>query len=161
MGEKPVSISIRKTAAVLVLAGLAAAVPAGSASAAPASGPARSVFVQVDNWTQCEMDFVTADLTHGTWSGNNFPPSVITNSTWGVWGSESSGFATGTEGYATYQLFHCVNPANNYKWVNFHWDDPYTGSNSYDNNGTSAGVNITRSGGGGDNAVVQFVVKTS
>ncbi|WP_051943021.1 hypothetical protein [Streptacidiphilus rugosus] len=166
------SITIRKSAAVLLLAGLAAGVPAAAANAAGAASaargvaatdnaPARSVFVEVDNWTQCEMDFVGADLSHGIWTGVNWPPAVITNSTWGVWGSESNGVATGTEGTATYQLFHCVNPANNYKWVAFHWDDPFVGANSYDNKGTSSGVKITRSGGSGDNAVVSFTVKTS
>ncbi|MFJ5231429.1 hypothetical protein ACIQBJ_16210 [Kitasatospora sp. NPDC088391] len=137
-----------------------AAAAKSSAPAALSSAAARSTFVQVNNWTQCEMDFVTADLSSGIWTGIDWPPLTITNSTWGVWQSESNGFMTGTEGTATYQLKKCVNPANNYKWVKFHWDNPFRGSNSYDNNGTSAGVNITRSGGSGDNAVVTFVVKT-
>ncbi|GAA4985938.1 hypothetical protein [Kitasatospora paranensis] len=161
----------RKPAAALVLAALALGVQTTAASAAPApasAGPAaaasgaaaRSVLVQVDNWTQCEMDFVSASLSGGIWTGTDWPPAVITNSTWGVWQSESNGVGTGTEGFATYQLHKCVNPANNYTWVKFHWNDPFYGSNSYDTNGTGAGVKVTRSGGSGNNAVVSFTVKT-
>jgi hypothetical protein len=165
----------RRPAAALVLAALAlgaqttaaSAAPAGpaaptaaAASATTASAAARSVLVQVDNWTQCEMDFVSASLSSGIWTGTDWPPAVITNSTWGVWQSESNGVGTGTEGFATYQLHRCVNPANNFTWVKFHWNDPFSGSNSYDTNGTGAGVKITRSGGSGDNAVVSFTVRT-
>ncbi|MFG2004785.1 hypothetical protein ACGFNU_37105 [Spirillospora sp. NPDC048911] len=138
---------------------LAAAV--ASAASASASGAARSVFVEVNNWTQCEMDFHDADLSHGVWSGTNWPPSEIINSTWGDWSSESNGVFTGTEGTASSLLRKCVNPANNFKVVKFHWNNPYVGANSYDNSGTSSGVKITRSGGSGNNAVVQFRVETS
>ncbi|MFD9130428.1 aegerolysin family protein [Kitasatospora sp. NPDC059571] len=160
-------ITVRRAGAALVLAALAVAAQTTAAGAAPAhpaaatsGAAARSVLVQVDNWTQCEMDFVSASLSSGTWTGIDWPPATITNSTWGVWQSESNGFMTGTEGKATYQLHKCVNPADEYKWVSFHWDNPYAGSNSYDTKGTSSGVKITRSGGSGDNAVVSFVVKT-
>lgn len=153
----------RKTAAALAAAALGTLLmtTTASASAAPASAtssPARSVFVEVNNWTGCRMDFVTATLTHGTWTDGDLPPGEITNSVWGVWASESNGFATGTEGFATYQLHACTNPANVGKWVKFHWNNPYVGSNTYDNVGTSSGVSIIRTGGSGNNAVVQFRV---
>lgn len=159
------SISIRKTAAAVLVAGTVA-VPVLSTASASASvahpqltSAARSVQAFVTNRTGCMLNLVSDSLSHGIWTTT--PPFQIPNGTAGTWESESDGFMTGTEGTATYRLTNCADPRQNLKFAAFHWDNPYVGSNSYDNVGTTQGVNIARQGGSGDNAVVSWFVTTS
>ncbi|GAA2008604.1 hypothetical protein [Catenulispora subtropica] len=158
--------SIRKTAAALLVAGVAAVpvVSVSSASAAvahpqPASSAARSVQAFVTNDSGCTMTLFSDSLSGGIWT--IMPEFTVPNGAATSWESESNGLWTGTEGVATYRLGNCVDPAQNLKFAVFHWDDPYATSNEYDNVGTSSGVHITRSGGSGNNAIVNWVVTTS
>ncbi|GAA2039465.1 hypothetical protein GCM10009839_46810 [Catenulispora yoronensis] len=105
------------------------------------------------------MTLFSDSLSGGIWT--IMPEFTVPNGAATAWESESNGFMTGTEGVASYRLSNCHNPAQNLKFANFHWNDPYYGSNSYDNAGTSAGVHIARSGGSGNNAIVTWVVTTS
>jgi hypothetical protein len=69
-------------------------------------------------------------------------------------GSESSGVATGTEGEVTYNIEGTSGSAH------FHWDNPFIGSNSYDES-TPTGFKADRSGGDGDNATVNWTFDCS
>ena len=152
------SISIRKTAAAVLAAGVVA-VPMLTASSASASNAERTVVVYLSNLSGCTMTRAAASLSHGVWT---ITPAVqIANNTTSEWESESNGVLTGTEGTATYVLGNCANPAQNAKLAIFHWDNPYVGSNTYDTSGTTPGVNIVRKGGSGDNAIVNWLVRTS
>ena len=160
------NVTKRQLATAAVLAGIAAvpavsATPASAAVAAPqtASAAARSVEAFVTNNTGCTMTLFSASLSGGIWTF--MPEFTVPNGAATAWESESNGLWTGTEGVASYRLGNCANPAQNLKFANFHWDDPYATSNEYDNAGTSAGVHIARSGGSGDNAIVTWVVTTS
>jgi len=157
------SMSIRKSAAAVLVAGVAAisAANVSSASAAVASpqlsNAHRSVQASVTNNTHCTWTKVDESLSHGVWATE--PEDNVFAAT--MWESESDGIATGTEGDVTYRLGGCADPAQNTKFVRFHWDNPYAGSNSYDTFGSSAGVHAVRSGGSGDNAIVNWVVTVS
>jgi hypothetical protein len=160
------SISIRKSAVAVLIAGTVA-VPALSTSSASASAArpqsassaARSVQAFVTNRTGCMMTLFSESLPHGIWT--TVPEFQIPNGTASSWESESDGLWTGTEGTATYRLSNCADPAQNLKFAVFHWDDPYATSNEYDNVGTTPGVHIARTGGSGNNATVSWFVTTS
>lgn len=152
------SISIRKTAAAVLAAGVMTA-PMLTAASASASVPDRTVVVYLSNLTGCTMTRAAASLSHGIWV---ITPAVqIANNTTSEWESDSKGLLTGTEGTATYVLGNCADPAQNAKLAIFHWDNPYVGSNTYDTIGTTPGITIVRKGGSGDNAIVNWLVRTS
>src|SRR5262249_28859804 len=68
-----------------------------------------------------------------------------------TWESESNGFATGTEGRAIYRL---QGTPQGTPWTfTLHWDNPFIGSNSYDET-APAGFSASHEGGSGDNAEV-------
>lgn len=153
------SISIRKSAAAVLIAAAAVSAASVSSASAAVASPAdstasRSVQAFVTNNTHCTWTRVSFSLSHGVWLTE--PEDIVHAAT--MWESESNGLATGTEGVATYRLGNCADPSQNTKFVRFHWDNPYVGSNSYDNVGTSTGVHAVRSGGSGDNAIVTWVV---
>jgi hypothetical protein len=83
---------------------------------------ARSYWVRVYNYTGTELTLTNKDLQHGIWSNNGgaTPPDVIPEGHRAEWGSESDGFATGTEGEAIY-----ASGAGEFK---IYWDNPYIGS---------------------------------
>lgn len=124
---------------------------------------ARSTQVTLDSAAGVEGRFnlrlMNSGLDHGEWTSQ--PPELIGNL--GIWESESNGFATGTEGRATYQLEDV--DGNRMGELTLHWDNPFAGSNSYDqsvdpaadpNDASAPGYSIVRLGGGGDNASVTF-----
>lgn len=84
----------------------------------------RSFFIEVVN---AGPDLVRKDfgLDHGIWSndGGFVPPERIPHRSRARWESESNGFATGTQGHATY--------TSSSGDVGFFWDDPFVGSNSF------------------------------
>ena len=115
---------------------------------------ARSTTVKLQNTTDFTLTLINAELDHGIWSQNQYPPRTIGPKSEGSWMSESDGFMTGTEGSVTYQL------SDSKGNVYIEWDNPYIGSNSYKHT-APAGFEISQSGGSGDNAVVTFTLSTS
>ena len=119
---------------------------------------ARSVSVIFDNRTGRNLLKQNDRLDHGKWTTR--PPDVIGNR--GDWESESDGFLTGTEGSTSYHIVDLDDSVLGS--FDVHWDDPFSGSNSYshsvspaaDTSGT--GFSIGHIGGGGDNATVTFVL---
>ncbi|KAJ4027867.1 hypothetical protein NW752_000113 [Fusarium irregulare] len=77
--------------------------------------------------------------------------SIIGPDSQGKLQAESAGLWTGDEGSVYYS-----SPAGTFY---FQFDNPYSGSNSYDES-APAGYKITRSGGGGDNAAVTWIIGT-
>ena len=99
------------------------------------------------------------ELDHGEWTTE--PPAIIGNL--GSWESESDGFATGTEGRVTYQIQ--TDEGEVIGQLRLHWDNPFVGSNSYDESvtpqatsATTPGFSVVHTGGGGDNASVTFTL---
>lgn len=76
----------------------------------------------------------------------------------GLWQSESQGFMTGTEGTAKYSV-----GAQSQDTITFYWDNPYVGSNRYNESSSNTAYTVSRSkdSGDGDNTQVYFVVKSS
>jgi hypothetical protein len=126
------------------------AAPAHTTGIGPASA-SRWVEVTFTN-KYIPLKLVRYSLPHGKW--NVVPPDVIPtrSGTQGgvIWGSESNGFATGTEGNAEYS----INDSDT-QHVFIHWDNPYVGSNDYDCHGPD-GTFCQWTGGGGNGARVKF-----
>ncbi|KAA6222247.1 Crystal protein ET79 [Streptomyces albofaciens JCM 4342] len=112
--------------------------------------PVRSTQVKVVNETDTLLARSGAGLSHGIWSGDNLPPSLIKPHEWASWKSESDGFATGTEGWAEYLM------SGGSKLI-VRWNNPFAGSNSYSCE-PPPGRSCSQSGGGGNNAKVVFTV---
>jgi hypothetical protein len=90
-------------------------------------------------------------LDHGIWT--TLPPETIPNHTQVTWESESNGFMTGTEGHITYSI------GTTGEWAYMHWDNPFFGSNSYDQRVSGGGYEIDPSGrGDGNNSSIKYVV---
>ncbi|GAB3987488.1 hypothetical protein GCM10029978_106500 [Actinoallomurus acanthiterrae] len=143
----PMRAGVRTAVAAAVLGGgLIASIPPASAHSA------RSVEVFLNNLTGCDLVLVTTRLDHGVFQAR--PPQRILQGDQGRWASESSGIWTGTEGEADYFTQSCRNPANNNKRIHFHWDNPYSGSNSYDSAGTDGAFRSNIVGGSGNHAGV-------
>ncbi|MEV0413186.1 Crystal protein ET79 [Streptomyces sp. NPDC050448] len=144
------------TAVAAMAAGATALAP--TAQAAPVAGPspvaassARSTDVVFSNSTSQQLTRVSSSLPHGCWNNDALPPDYIAKGITTSWGSRSCGMLTGTEGYTTYRVTATG------QQIKIHWNNPYTGSNSY---GCEAptGYACTRTGGGGDNATVNFTL---
>jgi hypothetical protein len=112
---------------------------------------ARSVQVVFHNHTNETLTLDRAELSHGRWTKQ--PPRSIGPKQQAEWASESSGFATGTEGRATYHLH-----GNSHAKVELHWDNPFVGSDSYEQH-APAGFHLSQQGGSGDNARVVWTLK--
>ncbi|MFJ7593162.1 Crystal protein ET79 [Streptomyces sp. NPDC097617] len=129
--------------------------PRTLAAPQPAAGPAtiqaaRSTQVTLNNSTGGLLARTDSGLSHGIWSDNQLPPVNIMPGQRGTWQSESDGFLTGTQGYATYQV-------QGGGHVTVQWNNPYSGSNSYSCT-APAGRTCTRTGGSGNNAAVAFTL---
>ncbi|MEU0661926.1 Crystal protein ET79 [Streptomyces lavendulocolor] len=127
-----------------------AAGPASALAGPPGAQAARSTHVTFNNHTDRLMLRTDARLAWGVWTANQYPPESIPPGNTRSWQSESEGFATGTEGEATYVLQGVGN-------VRIKWNNPYVGSNSYECS-APAGYQCRRSGGGGDNASPVFTL---
>lgn len=112
---------------------------------------ARSVDVTFNNETDSTMHRTYMKLDHGAWCENSSPPETIAAHESGQWCSESDGFMTGTEGTVHYHL-------DGEGTVKVHWDNPYSGSNSYKYSAPK-NFEIEKDGGSGDNARVTFTLK--
>ena len=95
-------------------------------------------------------------LDHGIWTRQP-PPSIppLTNANWE---SESNGFMTGTEGYVDYDIR--LASGESAGTCHVYWDNPFIGSNEYEEK-TPATFRVKRQGGGGDNAVVRLTFSSS
>ncbi len=112
---------------------------------------ARSTNVTLQNNTTLTLTRTNANLSHGIWSQNLYPPQTIDSNSKGNWQSESDGFMTGTEGTVTYQFLNAAGS------VTINWDNPYAGSNSYSHS-VPKGYILEQTGGSGNNAVVTFTL---
>ena len=110
---------------------------------------ARSVQLTVINRTAVSLNCSTAVLDGGEWVA--YPPDSITSGSTGVWGTQSHGFATGTEGQATFQI------AETTGLVTIRWDNPYWGSSSFSCEVTP-GYTCAVSGGRGNNSSVTATI---
>lgn len=113
---------------------------------------ARSVTIKVDNKFAIALVFDHDSLQHGVWGSN--PPPRIEPGTLAEWVAESNGIATGTEGTVWYRL----DISSSTGLVRLHWDNPFVGSNNFDQSGPDV-VTVSRIGdGSGDDATAHWVV---
>ncbi|MFJ8476394.1 aegerolysin family protein [Kitasatospora sp. NPDC094011] len=120
---------------------------------------ARSTGVSFHNRTGCDLtlDQLSLQLPHGVWTAA--PPKLIGRDQGAGWGSESSGLLSGTEGRVRYVTQNCLTGSDDNRQVQLHWDNPYAGSNSYDESGSDYSTfRIDRAGGSGNNTVVTWTV---
>jgi hypothetical protein len=120
---------------------------------------ARSTHVTLTNLAgRLNLRKTSEELDHGEWTSH--PPALVGNRA--DWESESDGFATGTEGRVAYEIENDTGGAVG--TLNLHWDNPFVGSNSYDESVspqadvTGNGFTVVHRGGGGNNADVEFVL---
>lgn len=112
--------------------------------------PTRSTKVTIINQLSSDLILQMQALAHGIWTEDMFPPQVIPSGSTVSFQAESDGFMTGDEGVITYS-----GPIGQFRFV---FDNPYNGSNSYDDE-VPDGYVAVRSGGGGDNADVTWLVR--
>jgi hypothetical protein len=143
---------ITLAAAIAVFSIIAAT---GSVSAADAA--ARSTNVTLVNQTGCDLNRTSEHLIHGAYS--IVPPTLIRIGEQGIWRSRSKGIATGTEGRVTYRTSDCENRNLKQKDIRMHWDNPFIGANSYDDNGTDPAFRVDHEGGSGNDANVTFFAR--
>jgi len=117
---------------------------------------ARSVTVNFTNNSDVALVRNNDGLSHGEWTVE--PPARVEAGTSVSWESESAGIATGTEGEVFYDIETL--PGQTGGQAHFHWDDPFVGSNSYDES-VPDGYKADRSGGSGDNATVSWTFDCS
>ena len=150
-----VRMALGRIIGVGVLAAVGTLAAAGTAHAAAprptASNPhtqaVREVNVVFVNYTVTPLTRAGGVLDHGEW--NMFPPEQIQGLSRAYWGTESNGFATGTEASINYGT-----PFGNV-WV--HWNNPFVGENSFDCI-TPPGLSCVSLGGGGSTADVTFLL---
>ncbi|MBG0738047.1 hypothetical protein IV500_01170 [Paeniglutamicibacter antarcticus] len=107
---------------------------------------ARSVTINFDNTTDVALIFPTSHLDHGIWGTK--PPARIEAGASASWEGESSGVATGTEGYADFSLE--LGPGST-GTIHVYFDNPFVGSNSYDQSAPAAyALNRVGDGSGND-----------
>ncbi len=130
----------------MVVAALgSAAVAAAVAEVVSVLKEGRSVALQIDNNTDYPLHKIGDRQDHGTWAVP--PKDDIPSHSSMVFGAQSDGFLTGTEGETDW--------AGPDFTVGFAWDNPWAGSNSSNANftgGPNAGnFETSSSTGGGDN----------
>ena len=108
---------------------------------------ARSVKVLFRNYSNKKLIKIDEGLDHGIWVST--PPNSIDPTQTADWKSESAGFMTGTEGWVIYR------PEGVGKDIRLHWDNPFVGSNSYDES-APPGYLVGHAGGDGNDAEVEF-----
>ncbi|MCW2651661.1 MAG: hypothetical protein JWR32_2637 [Mycobacterium sp.] len=85
----------------------------------------RTVKITLLNNTSLPLNHVADSLCHGIWSDGLQPPSQVPPGTQATWQSESSGIATGTEGWVKYELSADPNTKCFNELVYIHWDNPF------------------------------------
>ena len=114
---------------------------------------ARSVTINFDNTTDVALVFAKSHLDHGIWGTN--PPARIEAGASVSWEAESSGVATGTEGYADFSLE--LGPGSS-GTVHVYFDNPFVGSNSYDQSAPAAYALNRVGDGSGDDSTAHWVL---
>ncbi|TWP33424.1 beta/gamma crystallin-related protein [Leekyejoonella antrihumi] len=110
---------------------------------------ARSTTVELQNSTADVLTLGDNSLAHGEWTTR--PPATVAAQATVTWESESNGFMTGTEGHLTYHI------GSGGDDVNINWDNPFSGTNSYQASANPPfGASFT--GGSGNNATVTMVL---
>lgn len=113
---------------------------------------ARSVTIKVQNTFDIALIFDHDSLQHGVWGSS--PPARIEPETTAQWVAESDGVATGTEGTVWYRL----DVPGTTGLVRLHWDNPFIGSNNYDQSGPDV-LTVARIGdGSGDDSTAHWVI---
>jgi hypothetical protein len=92
--------------------------------------PRRSTRITLSNNTRLDLELVgTAGPCHGSWTNDISPPQRIGPKSCGSWEAESSGIATGTEGWVKYEVQNtgegCVP-----ELVFIYWDNPFVWASS-------------------------------
>jgi hypothetical protein len=120
---------------------------------------ARSTQVKLTNQAgRFNLIKTSQSLEHGEFTTE--PPAIIGNE--GDWRSESDGFATGTEGHVHYRIE--TDEGEPIGTLNLHWDNPFIGSNSYDQSVSPQatdggdGFSVGHLGGDGNDASVEFLL---
>ncbi|MBA2639332.1 MAG: hypothetical protein H0U77_04930 [Nocardioidaceae bacterium] len=117
---------------------------------------ARSTRMVFYNDSDTTLVRIGGALDHGIWKRQ--PPAQIPPLTNANWESESDGVLTGTEGHVDYEIR--LASGQGAGTCHIYWDNPYIGSNEYDET-TPETFRVKRLGGGGDNAVVRLTFSSS
>jgi hypothetical protein len=115
-----------------------------------------SVTVTFINQTPSTLQLVSTELDHGQW--DSMPPNSISPGASATWKTESNGFATGTEGRATYQIGN--DPTLQ---TTLHWDDPFVdtpfgGTNTFDESAPAGYVASANGPDEGNNISAAFAI---
>ena len=112
---------------------------------------ARSTRITLRNETGQVLTHVSDSLSGGEWTDPLTPPASIAPGAVVWWQSESDGIATGTEGRAAYRI------GDSGDQLDVHWDNPYVGTNFYEQ-GISGPYGLYFEGGKGDNTEVVYTL---
>ena len=116
----------------------------------------RSVIVDFVNQTSKTLSRQDFGLSIGIWSngpnGQMVPPEQIPPNGNALFGSESDGFATGTQGFANYEI-----GGDSTQIVSLQWDNPFKGDNSYPSTSPN-NYSLQILGGEGNNATVVMIL---
>ena len=112
--------------------------------------PSRSTKVTIENKLAHDLVLGGSSLDHGIWTQSLSPPNVIAAGATGIFQAESAGVMTGDQGYAKYSIANVGDAAYTFKF-----DNPFSGSNSYDCSAPT-GYSYNQTGGGGNNAEVTW-----
>lgn len=115
----------------------------------------RSTRIVFHNNTGFSLSKLEESLPHGEWTDPWSPPNGITPNNTTEWRSESDGVATGTEGSVRYRINNGEDAS-----VYMHWNNPFLGSNKY-HQFTGDKFEVFKTGGGGDDATVEFTLLDS
>ncbi|KAF4432601.1 Lipase [Fusarium acutatum] len=113
--------------------------------------PARSVYGTITNNTSVELTLGPSSLSHGIWSDNLLPFTVIAPGQSGTFQAESDGLLTGTAGELGYNSIAGA--------FTFTFDNAYAGGTGYTQSAPN-GFAISLQGGDGHNAYVTWVIIT-
>ncbi|KAF5592301.1 uncharacterized protein FSUBG_10194 [Fusarium subglutinans] len=109
--------------------------------------PARSTQITIENHTSQDFHGGHGGLDHGIWSENI--PDTIPKGQSGTMRAESDGIMSGDQGYVIY-----TSAAGN---LQFDFDNPYVGDNSYHPSVPNQ-FNVSSSGGDGNNCIITYTI---
>jgi hypothetical protein len=116
--------------------------------------PARSTHLIFHNKTPFLLSRTDGGLNHGVFTDPFSFVDRIAPGTTVDWETESDGVATGTEGFVKYQI------GDGSSGVHIHWDNPFSGTNKY-NEFVADGFELFHTGGVGNNTIVDFTLAQS
>lgn len=109
----------------------------------------RTVEIHLINKTSYSLNCNGASVTEGVWLQE--PPSVIEPCKTGIINTGSSGWISGTSGWALYNIYMGT-------YLRITWDNPYIGYNNYTEQLNDNKYTLFRKGGDGDHAVVTWTL---